>query len=113
LTTRSEEATGDCFVVAFGLCQEHGWTLCHGLVVRPSDGVAHPHAWAERTEHTARSLVDGETSWRLAVERSNGHDAELPAAFYRNVGKAHDVREYTPEQARMLAHEAGHFGPWE
>jgi hypothetical protein len=55
----------------------------------------------------------GETSWRLAVERSNGHDAELPAAFYRNVGKAHDVREYTPEQARMLAHEAGHFGPWE
>ena len=48
----------------------------------------------------------------MAVDRANGNDAELPADFYRKLGQAYDVAEYTRDEAAALAARTGHYGPW-
>lgn len=109
-----EPEDGDCFVVAFKLCDENEWMLCHGTVTRAADGVRHEHAWVE-VRGKLSVPVDGrvvEVPSVLAVDRANGHDVTLPALAFRNLGQISDVVEYTPDEARALALQTGHFGPW-
>jgi hypothetical protein len=110
-------ALGNCAQVAFDLVAEHRtWVLCHGTVVRQEDGLAHFHAWVERTAVQYIPLHDGSDVMAVvvttAIDRSNGHDVELPAEYYRKVGQAHDVTEYEWSEALTLATTTGHYGPW-
>jgi hypothetical protein len=113
-----EQETGDCFIVAFKLALKHGWTLCHGTVVRPADGLHHQHAWCEGAEtRTIASYMHGLREYTYtdtyATDRSNGNDVTIHASLYRNLGRAHNIVEYTPDEARAHALRTGHYGPWE
>lgn len=119
-TTGVEVADGDCFPVAYRLAiAEHAGDvrLCHGLVVREHDGLAHPHAWVEVTATHDVPVLDTDRTMpvtlTVAIDKANGHDVSLPAVVYRKVGQAHDVVEYEPLRAMTLAVSSGHFGPWE
>ena len=109
---------GDCFPVAFNLvlAGDERMRLCHGTVVRSTDGLAHQHAWVESTETYDVPLYDGTGTMPVrhtqAYDKANGNDHELPADLYRKIGKAMDVHEYTADQARVLALSTGHYGPW-
>lgn len=112
------EELGDCFVVAFKLVLDHEeYTLCHGTVVRHTDGLHHGHAWCEYTI-THDVPVHGTTdtmpmSLTLAVDKSNGLDVTLPAALYRRAGEVYDVAEYDQVTAAAHALRTKHYGPWE
>lgn len=112
MTDSRLSAEGDCFVVALGLVRENPtWRLCHGTVVRDIDGLAHAHAWCEYDE-VIEFPNFGPATTTIAVDRSNGNDVAFPAAFYRKVGRAHDVVEYESTEACRLAVRHRHYGPW-
>lgn len=108
----SSTKLGDCFEVAAHLATGFGpyaddptARLCHGIPLGTggaAEGVRFWHAWVEYD-------LDG---IRMAVDRSNGNDAALPAAVYRAIGNIDQVWEYTAHDGavEMLTH--GHYGPW-
>jgi hypothetical protein len=108
MTAAELEGDGDCYVVAYELVVDHPDTylLCHGWPTGqgPIAGLVHGHAWVEYE-------TDG---YPIVVERSNGHDLELPADLYYAIGHInpdHIVR-YTAQEARAAAVEHGTYGPW-
>jgi hypothetical protein len=126
MTRRREtpQGEGDCFEVALNeLLRLHyqgdeSAVLVHALVVGqgPIEGIVHDHAWIERVE-----VLPPPPDWpdhfpeptvRLAVDRSQGKDLTLPAALYRMIGRVHDVKEYTFEEAQRQASKHRHYGPW-
>jgi len=66
-------------------------------------GKAFGHAWVE---------ADGPHGIRVAYDYSGGKEVELPASFYRQLGEARGVREYTPREAMVQMVKTGHYGPW-
>lgn len=112
----TEPELGNCFPVAFRLCCDHGYILCHGTVKRPDDGLRHAHAWVEHTDTYDVPLHDGsgtvEVELTVAIDKSNGHDMTLPVEVYHRVGRTEDVERYTRDQAMRLAVQTGHYGPW-
>jgi hypothetical protein len=113
----TDDANGDCFKVALWLVYDNPeWTLCHGMVVRPEDGLHHWHAWCEYDEthvFPTKGKRVQTVRMRWAVDRANGNNVQLPVEFYRKLGQVHDVTEYTHDQTMRLASEHKHYGPWE
>jgi hypothetical protein len=113
-----EVADGDCFPTAFRLLREgdESMRLCHGTVVRSTDGRHHSHAWVESTRTYDVPVLDTDQTMAVtlttAIDKANGNDIEMPATVYRKIGQAHDVVEYVRTDAMRLAVQTGHFGPW-
>lgn len=96
---------GDCYVVAAQIvdaADNPDLLLCHGVAIGQGDiqGMAFSHAWCE--------LGD------LVIDMSNGLNVRVLKAVYYMIGKINEatVRRYTPEQARAMLREQGHYGPW-
>lgn len=97
---------GDCYQAAFNLATAggKGLSLYHGTVTGQGalSGVPYGHAWVEREGSPFATVLD----------HSNGRELEMPAPVYRAIGRARDLRRYSPEEARALALRTGHYGPW-
>ncbi len=98
---------GDCFIVAANLATDDRGgvelTLCHGQPIGRGEanlGQRYDHAWVEHGD----KVIDNSNGLRLLVSRG---------AYY-SLGRidATAVRRYTPQQARVLMLEHGHYGPW-
>lgn len=119
-----EVADGDCYPVAYRFLVGTNLPtvrLCHGTVIRPSDGVRHTHAWIE---HTTTEDVPVNDDWlpgdvrtvpvtmTVVVDQANGNNVMMSAAAYYKLGRVHDVTRYTKSEAMRIAVSVGHYGPW-
>lgn len=103
---------GDCFQVAGGFIldfheEKEEYTLVHGIATGTSGnalGKRYVHAWIE---------VERVITW--VIEKSNGNDICIPDVLYYAVGQIEQdtCRRYTKEEARILALDTGHWGPWD
>lgn len=113
----TEQATGDCFVVAFRLVVDSDeYRLCHGTVLRQEDGLRHWHAWVEQEMEATFLLPDGgtiEAPLHVAIDKANGNDVMLPVAVYYKFGRVDDLTTYSRVEAMRLAVSHGHYGPWQ
>lgn len=127
------DGRGDCFIVAATLVTGRRpsghefidncgpeWTLVHAVVLG-SDGTAiaglyHWHAWAEVTVQLPFVVPDTDQvqtrPFTWAVDKSNGQDVVLPAAYYRQRGEPIHLFEYSRNEAASLLDATGNFGPW-
>lgn len=104
------EVRGDCSVVAFTMGTSpdalprskvvHGHPIGRG---GEAEGLRYWHAWVEVTTPAGTVVVD----------YSNGLEVVMPRTRYYRLGQIRDVRRYTPDQARAMAAEWGHLGPWD
>lgn len=107
------QGKGDCYQSSLdnfmNLAGDSSARLVHATVMGrgPVEGIRFGHAWVERDEQ-----VDGQTV-RMAIDRANGLDVHTPAAVYRALGQAEDLREYTFTEMAEFALLTGHYGPWE
>jgi hypothetical protein len=116
-------ADGDCFEIAGRLITNillwggdgmEAPTLVHATITGqgPIEGLPHVHAWIEHDKPL--EWPDGVVHHvRMAIDRSNGKDLEIPAVVYRNFARIHEHKEYTPEEARQWILKEKHWGPWE
>ncbi len=88
---------GDCYLAAVKTAELVGGEVVHGTV-ESENTPRHGHAWVELNGHV--------------IDRSNGHDVCLPQQVYYRLGRAQDVRRYSPQEARTLMSLQGHYGPW-
>lgn len=115
------EGEGDCYPVAWKMVtgnpldhdSEGELTLCHGMVVGqgPIEGMAHSHAWVERTDMVA---FPGHAEYPAVtcIDHANGNDIELPQQLYYKVGQVTDVHRYDRLEAMTNAARTRHYGPW-
>jgi len=105
---------GDCFVVAFRLVMDmEGATLVHGEVSHGDfPELRFTHAWIEQQVE----LLPG-VRMTLVIDRSNGRNVQIPKELYYLFGRIVDepgkLARYTRDQARRMAFETGHYGPWD
>ena len=116
-------ATGDCYEASFNWIYDNclsfaatrkgdsGIYLVHGEVRgspgSPIEGIRYGHAWIE----------DGEQVHDVA----NGKSVTLPKMVYYGLGGVYpdrppfkpNLHHYTPEEARRMILQFGHYGPWE
>jgi transcriptional regulator with XRE-family HTH domain len=125
------EELGDCYEAALNYMMDEAISgggaenlrLIHATVTGqgPIAGVPHGHAWVE--EFYIPELPPGARippsmspedfgAW-FAIDRSSGRDVKIPAALYRFMGQARDIRSYTYPEVRRLASRFKHYGPWE
>jgi hypothetical protein len=103
-------AGGDCFESALMFLAlldtevEAGIFLVHGVVRHPDSGLRHVHAWVERHEDGRAPEV---------IDHANGLRYEGSAVTYYAIGGITQTVKYTPREARRLAVETEHFGPWD
>ena len=103
MSSNEMSENGDCFSVAFNIVVYGGAAnliLVHAVVEGKKVG-KHVHAF----------VIDKSTN--EVIDKSNGHDVKLPAAFYFDVGNISHVREYTVKQAIQHAIDTKHYGPWD
>lgn len=108
------EELGDCFIVAARLVRQiDGAQLVHGFVEPPDGSVPrHWHAWVEVEQTFDHPGLARPITVRTAIDKSNGHDQELPVELYHKLGQV-DVRaRYSADEALALMHEHDHYGPW-
>jgi hypothetical protein len=94
--------------------------LVHGFVTGTGggiEGVRYPHAWLEYDVPLPDEWADkGMQPIRMAMDLTTDErlkePLELPADLYRSAGQAVVLAEYTEDEARKLAVEKGHWGPW-
>jgi hypothetical protein len=94
--------------------------LVHGFVTGTGggiEGVRYPHAWLEYDVPLPDEWADkGMQPIRMAMDLTTDErlkePLELPADLYRSFGQAVVLAEYTEDEARKLAVEKGHWGPW-
>lgn len=119
---------GDCFEVAGkaivanrldGKPDDDTLKLVHGLVLCTLEGGTakvgerHWHAWIEQELRHPDWPEDAVAV--ICVDRSNGHDVQLPQSFYYATGHIdpEQVHRYTAQEAAVQMIETGHYGPWE
>lgn len=111
------QGRGNCYEAAYTLIRNAaalGWEnvrLVHAIVTgNGGDAEGHDfgHAWVEH------DLIFGDVyRVRLAADYSSGKSTDLPVEYFREVGKAREIREYTVEEALLAATRNRHFGPWD
>jgi hypothetical protein len=112
---------GDCYVVALEFTMDlpeddTAYRVCHGhpLGQGKIEGVRYGHAWIEYTEVMEfPNYPPTVVTW--VIDRSNGNDVRLPAAYYYRLGNIDpaEVTRYTVAEAHRLAVIHEHYGPWE
>jgi hypothetical protein len=104
---------GDCFeVAARAVLNEPGLVLVHGLVLHPELKVWHWHAWVEETKTYELPGWPHPITVVTCIDRSNGHNAELPQVLFYKLGGIEEVTRYTSTEAAKQMMGSGHFGPW-
>lgn len=98
---------GDCYEVALGVLLDFGSgsdaVLCHGVPLGTggeAKGLRFGHAWVEVGD--------------MVIDRSNGHDVEMPRVLYYAIGNIEPerVRRYNWREAAERALSTEHSGPW-
>lgn len=120
---------GDCFQVAVQVATEratakdHAW-IVHGLPIGtgPANrGKRFWHAWVEidLTVEIPPEMLEGATGSRsitttICLDRSNGHDTQLPKEVYYKVGQLEEqwVWRFTLAEAVERMNLLDHYGPW-
>lgn len=106
----TEDEGGDCFEVAgkmalHGLVSSGGldssFRVVHGRAIGQGKiaGIAFEHAWVEIND--------------VVIDQSNGRNIAMSRDEYYRIGKVHDVRRYSAQEARECMLETEHYGPWD
>ena len=100
---------GDCYSSNGGLVVDRGHLgledviLCHGVAILKTDGLPYGHCWVEKGD--------------MAIDISNGADAELPLDLYYALGNipadGYKIYKYTSKEVIEKILEYGHWGPWD
>jgi len=113
---------GDCYEAAYRLLTSTEFMmrnpmLVHGIVggfeFKGKFVPQHGHAWIEYSEE---GMMGPNTYLQtIAVDRSNGNDAQMPVELYYYFGCVRDdqVRKYSVEDAMKMICREQHYGPWE
>ena len=103
-------ALGDCFRANgnyFLAHSKHNWKLVHGVVKNSKDGLPMSHCWIEI------ELDNSELRTVRCIDKSNGHDVNVPAVVYYCAGEVIDTVKYDRQlyQQMLVRHET--WGPWQ
>ena len=107
-----KEAIGDCFESNSNYFINNwkpGWLLCHGVVENSDDHKPMVHCWIEYCV-----AVGERSSFDMVIDKSNGHDMEVPKAVYYRVGRVSEVVRYNHCEFMEKVEENDCWaGPWE
>lgn len=104
---------GDCFEAALRFVvsrritgDDHMFTLVHGVVARPSDGLRHVHAWIE---------IEDKRGKVLCLNVATGARMVSPKDVYYRAGEIdpENTVRYSFYEAAMLAVTTENGGPWD
>lgn len=112
---------GDCFTTAVEVANllveggEKDVYIVHGIPLGQAgdaEGLRYWHAWVEVGVAVTFPNVEHEFTFLNVIDRSNGHDLEIPKAIYYKVGNIDQTWRFSVDEAREEMINRGHYGPW-
>jgi len=122
--TKKRRAGGDCYEAAATLALYPSDQLARQIAAGAKVFVAHGTVWHEAVGWHGHAWIEIERQvWipqsqeaiplHECLDKSNGHDAMMPAAVYYYLGRVKDVHRYTVKQARAEMLRTRVYGPWQ